>query len=358
MKIATNIKLITIALASLVATSAFAVGFGVAGNQKTVKPTNYESAAVMKLLSPESPVTNRPVVTERQLANHDERNDGQQTRAVQQTNAAQQKEQQTFNQHFGRTGVTQQAFANTVRNMMPLSPNQIKTLRKMFNKSQQAATTYPGTPPRPTSRSIFVSLAPGSTPPIVRLRQGFVTSLVFLDSTGQPWPIEAEDLGNPKAFNVQWNRKGNTLLVQALERYKAGNLAVMLKGEDTPIMVTLMPGQQAVDYSVQLRVPGMGPNAKPQFSGLPSSTNPVLLNFLDGVPPSGSKTLTVYGGGRTQAWEYQHHVFLRTRLTVISPSWLGSMSSPSGMHVFEMTKAPIVLASFRGKIVRLKIKGI
>ena len=258
---------------------------------------------------------------------------------------------------FGQTPVSRQAFIQTVRNMLPLTPKQIETLRLLLNRTQQAANQYPGTPPRPTSAATMVNLAPGSTPPIIRLRKGYITSLVFLDSTGAPWPIEAYDIGNPKAFNVQWNQKGNTLLVQALDTYKSGNLAVMLKGEDTPVMVTLMPGQAAVDYRVDLRVPGLGPNANPVLSTLPATQNKQLLPFLNGVPPHGAKTLTIQGGD-CQAWLYGGHIYLRTMLTILSPSWLASMSSPDGTNVYEVPKTPIILASDRGQIVQLAVQGL
>jgi len=322
--------------------SAFAAGFGVAGE----KTSNSQNAEIAKLLAQA------------------------QSRAGANTMSPLQKDRQTAvprnmriaaskNSAFGDTGVSQAAFSKVVRNMMPLSPAQIRTLRYMFNKSKQAAAAYPGIPPRPTSSSVMVNLSPGATPPIVRLRSGFVTSLVFLDSTGQPWPISAYDLGDPKAFNIQWNRTGNTLLVQSSSTYKSGNLAVMLKGLDTPVMVTLMPGQHDVDYRVDLRVPGLGPNAKPSLNGLPAAANPQLINFLDGVPPKGARELQVVGSGNlSQAWVYGKHLYLRTRLTVLSPGWISTMSSPDGTHVYEIQKTPVVLASEQGTTVQLTIKGL
>jgi len=241
--------------------------------------------------------------------------------------------------------------------MKPLSSQQIKTLRNLFDQSQRAAATYPGVPPKPTSTSLMVNLSPGATPPLIRLSAGFVTSLVFLDSTGAPWPIQAYDLGNPKSFNVQWNKKSNALLVQALSHYKSGNLAVILKGLDTPVMITLMPGQNAVDYRVDLRVPGIGPNANPVLSGLPVAESPQLLNVLNGVPPAGSKTLRVTGGD-ARGWLLNGRVYLRTRLIVLSPGWISKISSADGTHAYELQSTPVVLTSARGKLVKLMIEGL
>lgn len=266
--------------------------------------------------------------------------------------------QATNNSSLGDSDVSQEAFAKTARQMMPLTPEQIKTLRYLFDQSQKASAADPGDkPPKPTSSSVMVNLSPGASPPVIRLRAGYVTSLVFLDSTGEPWPIQAYDLGNPKSFNIRWDQKGNTLMVQAVDTYQAGNLAVVLKDHNTPVMLTLMPGQQEVDYRVDLRLPGLGPNAAPSVTGLPDSGNSQLLSFLDGVPPQGSQELMVTGGA-CQAWITGDRLFLRTRLTVLSPSWLSTMRSPDGTNVYEMTKAPIVLASARGRVVQLNIKGL
>ncbi|MBS0351508.1 MAG: DotH/IcmK family type IV secretion protein [Proteobacteria bacterium] len=272
--------------------------------------------------------------------------------------SAQSQNQAGPNSSLGATDVSQEAFSKTARQMMPLTPEQIKTLRYLFDQTQKAAASDPGDkPPKPTSSSMLVNLSPGAAPPVIRLRAGYITSLVFLDSTGEPWPIQAYDLGNPKSFNIRWDQKSNTLMVQAVDTYQAGNLAVILKDHNTPVMLTLMPGQHEVDYRVDLRLPSLGPNAAPSITGLPDTGNSQLLNFLDGVPPAGSKELIV-AGGSCQAWVSGDRLFLRTRLTVLSPSWLSTMRSPDGTNVYEMTKAPVILASANGRIVQLNIKGL
>ena len=255
-------------------------------------------------------------------------------------------------------GVADQAFSNMTRGLMPLSPDQIRMLHYLFDQSRKSAVEAPQLPPKPTSSSVVVNLSPGATPPVIRLAAGFVTSLVFLDATGAAWPIHAYDLGDPKGFNIQWNKKSNTLLVQASDSYKSGNLAVMLEGLNTPVMLTLLPGQQAIDYRVDLRVPGLGPNALVASDETPGQGDPELLNVLDGIPPSGSKQVDVLGG-ECQAWlSNDGHLFLRTRLTVLSPGWISVMTSADGMHAYEIQKTPVVLASSRGKVVQLSIQGL
>lgn len=250
-----------------------------------------------------------------------------------------------------------EAFATMTQTQLPMTPAQIRTLRKLFDRTQRAVAEYPGTPPKPTSSSVAVNLSPGATPPVIRLQAGFITSLVFVDSTGAPWPIDAISIGDPQAFNVEWDKKSNTLLVQAIAQYKVANLAVLLEGLNTPVMLTLIPGQAAVDYRVDLHVPGLGPNAYPALNGLPGAASPLLLNVLSGVPPAGSKCLEVVPSGYADAWLLSGRLYVRTRATMLSPAWISTMSSSDGTHAYLMPLTPLMMVSLNGKPINLSIQG-
>lgn len=255
--------------------------------------------------------------------------------------------------------IEEQAFAGVTSQMFPLTPEQIIRLKQIYHTSEFAQAATAGVPPKPTATSQFVNLSPGSTPPVIRLSQGFVSSLVFLDSTGAPWPISAYDLGDPASFNIQWDKTSNTLMIQAVKLYNYGNLAVRLKGLNTPVMLTLIPGQKAVDYRVDLRIQGYGPNAAvaPTEEGVPPSASDILLHVLDGVPPAGSQRLTV-SGGDARAWLLNDLMYVRTNLTILSPGWIGNMTSADGTHAYEMQKSPVLLVSWHGKVMQLKVEGL
>lgn len=255
--------------------------------------------------------------------------------------------------------IDNKGFKEMARTLYPLNTQQIGQLKQMYHNNEYANAATAGTPPKPTATSQFVNLSPGSTPPVIRLSQGFVSSLVFLDSTGAPWPISAYDLGDPGSFNIQWDKTSNTLMIQAMKLYNYGNLAVRLKGLNTPVMLTLIPGQKAVDYRVDLRVQGYGPNAKnlPLELGIPPSANDLLLHVLDGVPPPGSQRLVV-SGGDARAWLSNEKMYIRTNLTILSPGWLASMTSADGTHAYEMQKSPVLLVSWHGKVMQLKVEGL
>lgn len=255
----------------------------------------------------------------------------------------------------------QAAFQSVASQAFPLTPEQIQTLNNMLDATQRAQATTPNvSPPQPTSTSTMVSLAPGSTPPVIRLSRGFVSSLVFVDSTGASWPIAAFDIGNPSAFNITWDKKSNTLMVQARASYTYGNLAVKLVGLNTPVMLTLVPGQKVVDYRVDLRVEGLGPNAQPgmQGAGLPGQADQTLLNILDGVPPAGAKRLTV-SNNVAQVWIVgDNNLYVRTEFTLLSPAWLSKMSSADGMNAYQLQPTPMILVSRYGKVMQIKVEGL
>lgn len=255
-----------------------------------------------------------------------------------------------------KTSLHDKIFAKMTNKLMPMSPDQIATLRELYNQNKRASAQPGLVPPKPTASSKIVDLSPGATPPIIRLASGYITSLVFLDASGSPWPVKAYDLGDPSSYNIQWDKKSSTMMVQAVTEYKAGNLAVMLEGLQTPVMLTLMPGQRAVDYRVDVQIPALGPHARPARNTVNLSDNGSLLAVLDGLPPTRGRVVSVKGG-EAQAWIAGNRMYLRSRLTVLSPGWMASMNSADGTHAYELPIAPVILASQDGETVKLTIEG-
>lgn len=254
----------------------------------------------------------------------------------------------------------QEAFDESLQSSLPLHPNQIMALRKRFNQTQAAMSAHPDVPPKPVTTLHLLDLSSGSTPMVVRLAQGYVTALVFVDSTNQAWPIDSYTIGDPQAFNVQWDKKSNLLMVQGNTLYQSGNLAVTLKNLTIPIMLTLLPGQQAVDYRVDIRVPGEGPNAQHHIGrATPEHVSSDLLGVLDGIPPLGSKALRVTGNhGQTRAWMHDKHLYLRTRLIISSPAWLAMVSSADGMHAYELPRFSSIVGLEKGEKIKLTVEGL
>jgi len=251
------------------------------------------------------------------------------------------------------------AFQNMTGKMFPMTVEQIRALRDVYETTKRITAEPARIPPRPLVSSQTVSLSPGTVPPVIRLANGYVTSVVFVDETGAPWPVAAYSVGNPQAFNIQWDTESNLLMIQGQGAYVTGNMAVSLAKLPTPIMLTIVSEQNVVDYRVDFRVQGRGPNANGSIIGssLPQNSNQMLMNLLDGVPPGDARALEVTGGP-AEAWVREGTMFVRTPLTVLSPSWTATMTSPDGTKVYQMNPTPMVLVSDRGQSVVLKVKGL
>jgi intracellular multiplication protein IcmK len=128
---------------------------------------------------------------------------------------------------------------------------------------------------------------------------------------------------------------------------------------DTPIMISLVTGQREVDYRIDLQIRAHGPNALAPIvtDSLPNSTSPSLLSVLDGVPPTDSIELKV-SGDYGRAWVYNNKLIFRTKLTLLSPAWTSSVSSPDGTKVYELMKTPLILASQNGKPIKIELTGM
>lgn len=267
----------------------------------------------------------------------------------------------------------EQAFSQVTRKAMPMTPKQVHQLKRMLKQTKHAAASSVGTPPTPKTTSLMVSLSPGHTPPVIRLQQGFISSLVFVDANGNKWPIIGYDLGDPDSFNIQWQQGSNTLLVQATSAFTYGNLAVRLKGLPTPVMLTLVPGQRSVDYRVDLHIQGRSPTAKDNTqqeggsgssssSGITGVSN-TLIKALNGIPPKNGKRLKVKGGScepsrqNCRAWLADNKLYLRIPMEILSPGWISRVKSSDGMKAYKLQKTPSVLVSDHGQSTELRIEG-
>jgi intracellular multiplication protein IcmK len=254
--------------------------------------------------------------------------------------------------------VQDSAFQELLKQQFPMSPDQMKMFRETLNVYERSLQKQVRNP-TPVVSTRTVSLEPGAVPPVVRISSGYVSSLLFLDETGSAWPIQAYDIGNPKAFNIQWDKKSNLLMIQGLVPYANTNMVILLNGLATPVILNLQSDQDKVDYRLDLRVPGAGPNAASPMipNAIPVGGDVALMNLLDGVPPVQAIPLAVTGGA-AQAWLMgDQDLLLRTRLTVLSPAYQNSMRSADGTKVYRMKKTPVILAVEGGNTVQLGIGG-
>lgn len=260
--------------------------------------------------------------------------------------------------------VASETFGDAAASVMPLSPDQIRQLRKILDASQRATAEAPGIPPRPVATSISASLSPGATPPVIRLSQNFVSSVVFVDATGAAWPISSYAIGNSESFDVQTPNSqkdsGNVLTIIPMTAYGQGNISVFLTGESTPVTLSLVSGQRDVDYRADVRVQARGPRAAAPVSTGDATlkSNPEIMMVLDGLRPD--KAIESNSSDPdVRVWmSSDGKMYVRTSAPLLSPAWIESRASADGMRAYSLIQTPVIVISKAGRPVQVKVDGI
>ena len=245
-----------------------------------------------------------------------------------------------------------------VQQVMPMTPDEIRTLRRMLDSRQKAASDLPN-PPRSVTGSVSVSLDPGSTPAVIRPFFGNSTSLVLLDSTGSAWPVENFTVGNRSLFAVERldGATGSSFVITPTQMYGQSNLILKLVGHPTPVVISLVSGQKVHDARVEARVLGRGPNASVTSVSLMPGVDSRLLSVLDGVAPQG-RAIKVAGDGSSKAWMMPNgRLWVRTSLSLVSPAPISFVSASDGTHVYEVAPSPTLLGMLNNQFVTLKLEG-
>lgn len=251
------------------------------------------------------------------------------------------------------------AFNAAITGLIPLNPDEIRKLLERYDQTRQAVETpiYPY--PKPEIVTQDISLDPGSLPPVLKLATGHVTVVNFVDASGAPWPIQ--DISWAGNFEVIKAEEGShRVTISPMSDFAYGNLSVQLLGLKTGVSFTLETQREKVYYRFDARLQEDGPNAKPSLiptSGPSLSAGGGVMNaVLEGVPPKGGEKLSVEGvDGRTSAYVVNKITYVRTPLTLLSPSWTASVSSADGMNVYSLKNASVLLLSDKGEVVRARL---
>lgn len=251
-----------------------------------------------------------------------------------------------------------EAFNESAETVSPLSPAEIRQFKAMLEAKQDAM--YGGSNPDTLSKMFQVSLDTGASIPTVKIAPGYVSSIVFVDSYGNPWPIEGVPaVGNPNLYSVvvPETSKRNVITISSKTAAGSTNLSVVLEGEGLPVNIRLTTDRQQTHVRADMQVEGVGPNTNPiDNSGRDQASTPddTMMAFVDGVPPEGAVPVQTSDIG-VRAWKYGDLLYLRTKRTVLSPSWLGVSHGTAGLRVYRMQPTPMVLYSESGQTKTLRV---
>lgn len=263
----------------------------------------------------------------------------------------------------GQEGQDAQAlFEESLKRMMPLSGEQIEKYRDRSNQRDKALL-----PVSPTlgSRTVRVSLEPGRAPVKVFTTANIATSLVFHDSTGQPWPVTSVTNGGPKFFQILRPElpDGNLLNVMPLQAYGTSTIVVTLAKRDVPLVIRLesdsvrSPKRKA-DAMVLFQLVHEGPNAQtPIIQDTRETVSSAMLAFLDHVPPSGAVRVQFEpADDKVEIWKFNNAYYIRTIHTLMWPAWISVVHGAGGMKCYESSATSRILLSKNGAINAVRIK--
>ena len=249
----------------------------------------------------------------------------------------------------------QRAFIESMQEIIPMTPEQIRMFKKKYYNSQIETNKNPYPDAAPVSRSIDLTLTPGEALPVIRMRVGNVATITFSDQLGNAWPILSVTTGDMQSFSAQpAGKQGETniLVVSPMKDWGHSNMVVTLKGHPVPILLTLDSREQGVvDFRTDIRLAATNPD---HYAEIASSYNvaapsgdATMIAFLDGVPPMGSEKLKTSHKG-VQAYLYNDKLHVRTRASILSPAYTAKSTSVSGLNVFIMEQSPVILVSDNG----------
>ncbi len=242
----------------------------------------------------------------------------------------------------------------------PLNPKEILELRKELG-ARAAAMNQPLEPvAKPVRRVVRLDLSPGAAPEVIRTAVSQGSVVTFLDAAGRPWPVVSADNFNPAGFDIAtFGVNGVSIGVKAASA-RAGNIAVLLNGLQTPVTLSIQTGQREVDYGVEFHIPKMLPGqaapvgAVEQVLSLGASD---LMNFLLNTPPEHARALKA-DSSLANAWQISpDRMIVRTTGVVASPSWRRRQSSAMGVSVYDLPLTPVVLVASEGQLLPVRLSG-
>ena len=250
--------------------------------------------------------------------------------------------------------VTDGEAGRLAREVMPFTRETIERAGALVRETQ-AATQAARLGEAPQGRVRRVALGAAGAVPVVRLRSGFVTALLFTDMTGAPWPIE-EVLVDARFLpegreGGEGEESAHLLYLAPREASLAGNVQVKLRALAAPVVLSLADDGGAADFTVDVRLSRAGPLAEPALLIQPEgfhAGDAVLLALLGGVAPAGAERLVVDAPG-ARAWRHGGDVLLVTRAVVLSPGPWAAERDVSGRWAYRLPETPRVFVSEAGR---------
>jgi intracellular multiplication protein IcmK len=259
---------------------------------------------------------------------------------------------------------TRALFEESLRQLMPLDEGQIQEYRKRSDLRERALLPVS---PELSSRTVRVTLEPGAAPVKVLTTANVATSLVFHDSTGQPWPVTSVTNGGPNFFQILRPElpDGNLLNVMPVQGYGTSTIVVTLEKKDIPLVIRLESDsvrspERNADALVLFQLAHYGPKATPPIiENIRETASSELMAFLDRVPPASAVRVRLDSQtDKLTIWRLGDAHFIRTEHTLMWPAWTAVVHGAGGVRCYQAPVTPRLMLSLSGKIQTVILKDV
>lgn len=247
-----------------------------------------------------------------------------------------------------------------IRQGMPLTAEQVEKALRLIAAYRETVERASRPAPSLRAREVALSLDAGEPAPVVAIQMGYTTGVVFIDATGEPWPVSA--LLVEEAFGpAEGEAGGHAVYITPSKRFLHGNAIVELAGLSTPVVLEFAAGKGVVDSRILVRVPRAGPNADPiviERTDEFGPSDPTISAFLHGLAPDEARPVAIRGGNRRdRAWRLDDSIYLRTTKMLLAPQAQAFERGANGDTVYRLANTPYAVVSHEGARMRLEFGG-
>lgn len=262
----------------------------------------------------------------------------------------------------------QRALEQGIRNVFPMTRGGQKRLLEEIDDRQEGL--YQHIPKaKPLNQTISLRLRAGEEIPRLKVALNRVTTLVFADITGSPWPVTAARPSSDAVLGIERPENHPHVVIIWPKVYGGhANLVVLLQDEAMPINIELAHDTEEYNGLTPMQVAKRGPKSAlpPGLAGGPGGLgggqgnpagldafDPDLLATLDGLGPTNGRRLKIEGSDRLEVWQKNRELYIRTELTLNSPAPLGERRGLNGLKAYRVPLAPVLRVSHEGRQIRV-----
>jgi len=197
-------------------------------------------------------------------------------------------------------------------------------------------------------------------PITIFVTKGLASSLVFFDSTGAPWPVEGEVIGDSNSYSSNIMTKNKNVVTFNIQReFSETNALITLEGIPTPLVFKLVSNGKDNDDRLSARLPIPGPNAnvklymEQQFE----NKDPYMVELMNNHTVDFGKEYKLVGVNG-KVFVNDDKMYVKTFEKLVSPAWTRQLQSTTGYNLYELKPSTKLLFNIDGNIVQAKVEGI